>query len=309
MAIETTEQSRQCQTLLTTKRAHLAAVARGNGRALERGEHLVDLESLTDVLGALNPNPVPSETARAKQGGTTNCQPLLTTKQAHSELGWWGSKRALERGECLVDLESLANVLGALVANISVVPKTVRRAHLAAVARGSGRAPERGEHLVDLESLTDVLGALNPNRVPSETARAKQGGTTNCQPLLTTKRAAHLAAVARGSRRALERGEHLVDLESLTDVLGALNPNRVPSETARAKQGGTTNCQPLLTTKQAHSELGWWGSERALERGECLVDLESLANVLGALVANISVVPKTVRVKQGRRQIHTVIPC
>jgi len=65
-------------------------------------------------------------------------------------------------------------------------------------------------------------------------------------------------------------------------------------------------CQTLVTTKQAHSELGWWGSERALERGECLVDLESLANVLGALVAN-SVVPKTVRAKQGASPIYQ--PC
>jgi len=46
----------------------------------------------------------------------------------------------------------------------------------------------------------------------------------------------------------------------------------------------------LLTTKRAHFGVGWWGSERALECGECIVDLESLANVLGALVANFVVI-------------------
>jgi hypothetical protein len=40
------------------------------------------------------------------------------------------------------------------------------------------------------------------------------------------------------------------------------------------------------------------GSERALEIGECLVDLEGLADALGALIVN-AVVGKTARVKQG----------
>eukprot|EP00962_Isochrysis_galbana_P052903 scaffold24379_cov122-Isochrysis_galbana.AAC.3 len=45
-------------------------------------------------------------------------------------------------------------------------------------------------------------------------------------------------------------------------------------------------CQRLLTRKRAHSELGWCGSEPALQCGKCLVDLEGLANVLGTLVAD-----------------------
>eukprot|EP00962_Isochrysis_galbana_P011941 scaffold3362_cov121-Isochrysis_galbana.AAC.2 len=187
------------------------------------------------------------------------CQTLVTTKQAHSELAWWGSEHAHERGEYLVDLESLADVLGARLAN-SVVRKTVK---------------------------------------------VKQGASTNCQPLLTTKRA-HFGLTWWERGCALERGECLVHLESLANMLGARVANFVPLKTVKVKPGATTNCQPLLTTKQSHSELGWWGSERALERGECLVDLESLANVLGALVAN-SVVPKTARAKQGANPIYQ--PC
>eukprot|EP00962_Isochrysis_galbana_P016125 scaffold4613_cov129-Isochrysis_galbana.AAC.20 len=223
------------------------------------------------------------------------CQPLLTTKRAHFDLGWWGSGHALERGERFVVLEALAN--------------------------------ERGSFRTD--------------QVILKTARAKQGGIKNCQPLLTRKRA-HSELGWWGSERALECGKCLVDLEGLANVLGALVANFVVLETARVKQGATTTCQPLLTRKRAHSELGWWGSERALEcdcegrtrsshtlsapadnkastfdlgcwgseraleLGEDCVDLEGLADVLGAFRAD-SVVAKTARAKQGA--ITAVSPC
>eukprot|EP00962_Isochrysis_galbana_P028795 scaffold9130_cov124-Isochrysis_galbana.AAC.2 len=133
------------------------------------------------------------------QSRAGNVSPLLTTKQAHSELGWWGSERALERGEHRVALETLADVLGALVAN-TVGVKTVRakqggkaprqpllttkRAHFAvaknlrAGARvGCGRALEIGQSVVDLESLADVLGTLRTDVVVHKTARPNKEQT------------------------------------------------------------------------------------------------------------------------------------
>eukprot|EP00962_Isochrysis_galbana_P021603 scaffold6374_cov113-Isochrysis_galbana.AAC.2 len=74
----------------------------------------------------------------------------------------------------------------------------------------------------------------------------------------------------------------------------------------KGKQGATTNCQPLLTTKRAHSELGWCGSKRAHECGKHHVALEGLADVLGAFRADF-VVPKTARAKQGA--VTAVSPC
>eukprot|EP00962_Isochrysis_galbana_P002849 scaffold787_cov115-Isochrysis_galbana.AAC.1 len=190
-----------------------------------------------------------------------------------------GSGRVLERGECLVGLESLTNMLGALVTNF-VVHKTVKKCE---------RALECGENRVTLEALADVLGAFWADAVGIKTASAKQGAITA---------QAHSELGWWGSERAHEHGEYLVALETLADVLGALVANTVGVKTVRAKQGAITNCQPLLTTKRAHSELGWWGSENALECGECLVDLESLADVLGAFRADV-VFPKTARAKQG----------
>jgi hypothetical protein len=59
----------------------------------------------------------------------------------------------------------------------------------------------------------------------------------------------------RGSGRALESGECLVDLEGLADVLGAFCANAVLEKSARAKQGAFTGVSaPLLTTKQAYFE-------------------------------------------------------
>eukprot|EP00962_Isochrysis_galbana_P010768 scaffold2995_cov120-Isochrysis_galbana.AAC.1 len=71
--------------LLTTKQAH--CVMAGSGRVLERGECLVGLESLTNVLGALVANFVAHKTVRAKQGSPQTVSPLLTTKQAHLAFG------------------------------------------------------------------------------------------------------------------------------------------------------------------------------------------------------------------------------
>jgi len=97
-----------------------------------------------------------------------------------------------------------------------------------------------------------------------------------------------------GSKRALERGECLVVLDALADVLGALVANSVVPKTVRAKQGGTKHFQPLLTTKQALFLLQ--GSGRALEIGKCIVDLQSLADLLGPLDAD-AVLLKTARAK------------
>eukprot|EP00962_Isochrysis_galbana_P014857 scaffold4261_cov110-Isochrysis_galbana.AAC.1 len=80
------------------------------------------------------------------------------------------------------------------------------------------------------------------------------------QPLLTTKQAQFDLGWWK-CKRALECGEHHVDLEALTDVLGAFRADAVVIKTARAKQGATTHCQPLLTTKRAHFGFGWWGTE------------------------------------------------
>eukprot|EP00962_Isochrysis_galbana_P024218 scaffold7407_cov131-Isochrysis_galbana.AAC.5 len=271
------------QPLLTTKRAHFDLGWWGSGRALEGGECRVYLESLANVLGALCTEIVAFQTARAKQGGATNCQPL-TTKQAHSELGWWGMENALQRGECLVDLDGLADVLGALPL------LTTKRAHFDLGWCRNESALESGEHRVALEGLADVLGAFRADAF-SKTASVKQGATTNCQPLLTRKRA-HSDLGWWGSGRALERSESHVDLEGLADVLGAFLVDSVVAKTARAKQGAITAV--LLKTKQAHSEMGWWGREGALEHGKRLVDLEALADVLGAFRAD-AVVNKTAR--------------
>eukprot|EP00962_Isochrysis_galbana_P003819 scaffold1069_cov129-Isochrysis_galbana.AAC.7 len=61
-------------------RAHFDLGWLRNERALECGERHVALEGLADVLGSLVVDAVPCKTARAKQGATTHCQPLLTTK-------------------------------------------------------------------------------------------------------------------------------------------------------------------------------------------------------------------------------------
>jgi hypothetical protein len=101
------------------------------------------------------------------------------------------------------------------------------------------------------------------------------------------------------SGRALERGECLVDLEGLADVLGAFCTDAIPSKTARAKQGAFTGVSaPLLTTKQAHSTWGGAVSRRALESGECRVELEGIAHVLGAFCTDL-VHSKAARAKQG----------
>eukprot|EP00962_Isochrysis_galbana_P028798 scaffold9130_cov124-Isochrysis_galbana.AAC.5 len=156
------------------------------------------------------------------------------------------------------------------------VSHSTKRAHSELGWCGSKRAHECGEHHVALEGLADVLGAFRADFVLPKTARAKQRAIT---------------AVSQSERiLASDGGE----------------PSAHSRETVRAKQEAITHCQPLLTTKQAHSELGWWGSERAHERGEYLVALETLADVLGALIAN-TVGVKTVRAKQGA--ITAVGPC
>jgi hypothetical protein len=68
--------------LLTTKRAHFDLGGRRSGRALERGECRVHLESLTDVLGTLIAKIIAQKTARAKQGAIMDVSPLLTTRAA-----------------------------------------------------------------------------------------------------------------------------------------------------------------------------------------------------------------------------------
>eukprot|EP00962_Isochrysis_galbana_P011943 scaffold3362_cov121-Isochrysis_galbana.AAC.4 len=214
---------------------------------------------------------------RGKQGEAQwTRQPLLTTKRAHFGLRWWERGCALDRGECLVGLESLADMLGARVANF-----------------------------VDLK-----------------TVKVKEGATTNCQPLLTTKQAhfgwgggragAHSREVSvllllRPSPMCLVPSGPMLFLQRLRGPNKEQSQPSAPAdkkasafwlETVKVKQGAATNCQPLLTTTRAHFGLRWWERGRALEGDECLVDLESLSDVLGARVANF-VILKTVKVKQG----------
>eukprot|EP00962_Isochrysis_galbana_P003528 scaffold998_cov146-Isochrysis_galbana.AAC.3 len=82
MAIKTTEQSRQCQTLLTRKRAHSELGWWKCERALECGENSVALEALADVLGAFRADAIGLKTARAKQGAIAAVSPLLTSTRA-----------------------------------------------------------------------------------------------------------------------------------------------------------------------------------------------------------------------------------
>jgi hypothetical protein len=98
-----------------------------------------------------------------------------------------------------------------------------------------------------------------------------------------------------GSERALEACERVVALEGLANVLGALIVNLVVSKTARPNKEQPQTSAPPQTTKPAQFDLG---SERALERGECLVDFQSLADVLGTFPANV-VTFKAARVNQG----------
>eukprot|EP00962_Isochrysis_galbana_P016120 scaffold4613_cov129-Isochrysis_galbana.AAC.15 len=94
-------------------------------------------------------------------------------------------------------------------------------------------------------------------------------------------------------------------LPSTCPGLGLSRQGEAPRLRGRQGEAQWTR-QRLQTIKRAHFGLGWWGSERALEGGECLVDLESLADVLGALVANF-IFRKTVRA--NKEQTHTVSPC
>eukprot|EP00962_Isochrysis_galbana_P022035 scaffold6533_cov117-Isochrysis_galbana.AAC.4 len=109
------------------------------------------------------------------------------------------------------------------------------------------------------------------------------------------------------SKRAHECGENRVALEALADVLGAFRADVVIVKTARGQTRSNSGRQPLLTTKRAHSELGWGGSGRALERGQYRVLLQSLADALEAPIANL-VSFKTARVKQGRSNHNLSTP-
>eukprot|EP00962_Isochrysis_galbana_P052904 scaffold24379_cov122-Isochrysis_galbana.AAC.4 len=94
---------------------------------------------------------------------------------------WWGCGGALKNGQRRVDLEGLADVLGALVAN-SVILKTVRAKQGAITDWENECALECGEHRVALEALADVLGAFRADAVAEKTARAKQGAITAVNP-------------------------------------------------------------------------------------------------------------------------------
>jgi hypothetical protein len=84
------QQSQTASPPLTTRRAHLPWGGWGRGRALERGEPHVDLESLADEFGPFNTDLAVGKTARVKQGAVTNCQPLPLQTRKRAHLGWWG---------------------------------------------------------------------------------------------------------------------------------------------------------------------------------------------------------------------------
>eukprot|EP00962_Isochrysis_galbana_P012497 scaffold3542_cov113-Isochrysis_galbana.AAC.3 len=190
-------------------------------------------------------------------------------------MGWWRNERALECAEyleqphivspCLQESEhTLTWDGGEISAHLSVLstlfslrPSPMCFAPsgpmlLARRLRGPNKeqpqivspADNIAEHLLTWDCVeasahssvghADVLGAFRADAVAAKTARAKQGATTHCEPLLTTKRT-HLAAVARTSERALER-----DCEGQTRS----NYKLSAVSTARAKEGGIKNCQP-----------------------------------------------------------------
>jgi hypothetical protein len=82
-------------------------------------------------------------------------------------------------------------------------------------------------------------------------------------------------------------------LTPLSSMMGSARPSILQST-----RGNQCQRPPMLTTKRAHLDLRWRGSGCALERGECLVDLEGFGNVMGAFCAEVVLI-ETVRVKQG----------
>eukprot|EP00962_Isochrysis_galbana_P016117 scaffold4613_cov129-Isochrysis_galbana.AAC.12 len=127
------------------------------------------------MLGTFYTNGIGLKAARVKQGAATKCQHPCDNKASTCAAVARGSKPAPQDGECRVDLESLADVLSAVVANR---PADNKASTCAAVAQGSRRALQDGEYFIDLESLADVLGAVVANVILSKTARADQGATT-----------------------------------------------------------------------------------------------------------------------------------
>jgi hypothetical protein len=107
--------------------------------------------------------------------------------------------------------------------------------------------------------------------------------------------------------RILQGGEHLVALEGLTDVHGTFRTDHIAPNTAR-KEGETEwihQC-PALTTTRANNNASVfravkYGGAHALDSFESLVDLESLADVLGSLTID-AILSKT----EGERRAESV---
>eukprot|EP00962_Isochrysis_galbana_P031045 scaffold10094_cov128-Isochrysis_galbana.AAC.6 len=209
-------------------------------------------------------------------------------------MGWWRNERALECAQYLVQLEALADVICAFRAD-AVGPKTARakQGAIAAVSPSDNEAStfcnckEASTHSREVSALF-ILRASPMHQAPSTPILLlnRLRGPNNEQPQIVSPAdniAEHLLTWDCGEASAHSSVGH-------ADVLGAFRADAVAAKTARAKQGATTHCEPLLTTRRTHLAAVARTSERALERGEHSVALEGLANVLGTLIANLVVV-------------------
>eukprot|EP00962_Isochrysis_galbana_P016123 scaffold4613_cov129-Isochrysis_galbana.AAC.18 len=239
--------------LLTTRRAHLAALARESGGALEPDERLIALQGLANVLGTFCTNAIAHKAARVKQGGSHKLSAPADNKA--SKFGSFGAGKR-------------------------------------------ERTPERASPMCWAPSAPILFSRRlqGPNKEQPQTVST----------LLTAKRA-HLAAVVRGSGRALQRGESRLDLESLTDVLGALNANGVPPKSARAKQEATTNCEAPADNKAEHI-LTWYGGEASAHLSVVSTLLLSKASLMCLAPFGPMLLPQRLQ-GPNKEQPHTVRPC
>jgi hypothetical protein len=100
-----------------------------------------------------------------------------------------------------------------------------------------------------------------------------------------------------GSGHALQKGESLVHLESLADVLGACGVDAVAPKPVRIKQGAIMDVRaPLLTTKQAH--LAWGGRDAGAHSREVRVVLILRASAM-CLAPSLMSFSLRLRVRQG----------
>jgi hypothetical protein len=111
----------------------------------------------------------------------------------------------------------------------------------------------------------------------------------------------------RGSERALERGECLVDLEGLANILGSSVADLIVVKSARPNQQGEPQIVSPPPHKNASASFNCGEAECALESGKCRVDLEGVTDVLGTFCTDV-IINKTARVKPGEPQTVSTPP-